>query len=242
MFGQRGAYGVFGRTRTKGEGLPEAVKRHLGVKGRLDQGQEIGKAAYVVFDTELTGLNRKTDSIVSIGALKMHGGRIDIGNVFYRMVRPRSELTGRSVVIHGITPTEARQSPDIDTLFPEFLDFCGDAVLVGHFVAIDLGFVSKEMERMYGIPVQNPSVDTGRIYQWLARRGTGSCAFQGETNEDVTLRALAVRYGISVNGAHNALSDAFVTAQIFQRFLSELPAHGVKTLRDLIRMGRHSHR
>jgi DNA polymerase-3 subunit epsilon len=238
MFGQRRAYGVFGRSRTRTEGLPEAVRRNLEVKKRLDVGRAITEADYMVFDTELTGLRLKSDSIVSIGALKMSGGRIDIGNVFYRIVKPRTELNGSSVVIHGITPTEAGQSPDIDTLLPEFLEFCGDAVLVGHFVSIDLGFLNKEMERLYHVSIRNPAIDTGLIFRWLMRRGTGSCAFQGETTEDMTLRALAGRYGIPTNGAHNAQSDAFVTAQIFQRFLSELHSRGIRKVRDLIRIGK----
>jgi DNA polymerase-3 subunit epsilon len=238
MFGQRRAYGVFGGSRTRTEMLPDAVKRHLAGRESLDLGQAPGEADYVVFDTELTGLRLRSDSIVSIGALKMSGGRINLGDVFYRVVRPRTELSGSSVVIHGITPTEAGQSPDIDTLLPEFLEYCGNSVLVGHFVAIDLGFINKEMERLYGMPVQSPAIDTGRVYRWLRRRHTVSCAFQGDTDEDLTLLALARQYGISVNGAHNALSDAFVTAQVFQRFLSELRSRGIKKVRDLVRIGK----
>jgi DNA polymerase-3 subunit epsilon len=237
MFGQRRVYGVFGRSRQRRVEFPPAVKKHLEVKKRLDLKSEPGRADYVVFDTELTGLRIRSDSIVSIGAVRMRGGRIDIGDVFYRIVRPRTELNGSSVVIHEITPTEAEQSPDIDTLLPEFLEFCGDSILVGHFVAIDLGFINQEMERLYGVAVQNPAVDTGRVYRWLRRRGA-SCAFQGETTEDLTLRTLATKYGISVNGSHNALADAFVTAQIFQRFLSELQAQRVRTVGELVRIGR----
>ncbi|MGE5300419.1 MAG: PolC-type DNA polymerase III [Acidobacteriota bacterium] len=239
MFGQRGIYGVFGKPGRRRAELPAAVKKHMEMKKRLNLKSELGRAEYVVFDTELTGLRMRSDSIVSIGAVRMRGGRIDIGDVFYRIVRPRTELRGSSVVIHEITPTEAEQSPDIDTLLPEFLEFCGDSILVGHFVAIDLGFLNKEMQRLYGVSLQNAAADTGRIYRWLMRRGAGSCAFQGETIEDLSLRTLAAKYGISVNGSHNALADAFVTAQIFQRLLSELQGQGVKSVRELLRIGRH---
>ena len=43
----------------------------------------------VVVDTELTGLDEKKDSIVSIGAVRMTGGRIELGDMFYRLVSPR---------------------------------------------------------------------------------------------------------------------------------------------------------
>ena len=48
---------------------------------------------YVVVDTELTGLDEKKDSIVSIGAVRMTGGRIELGDMFYRLVSPRTQLT-----------------------------------------------------------------------------------------------------------------------------------------------------
>ena len=50
------------------------------------RGIPIGEANYVVVDTELTGLNPRSDSIISIGAMKMLGSRIDLGNAFYRLI------------------------------------------------------------------------------------------------------------------------------------------------------------
>ena len=85
-------------------------------------GALIDDAEFVVFDTELTGLDQKKDSIVSIGALKMKGGRIAVGNPFYRIVEPRTELTGKSIVIHGITPSETVGRPNMKALLPEFLE------------------------------------------------------------------------------------------------------------------------
>ncbi len=196
----------------------------------------VDEARYVVFDTELTGLKPKKDSIVSIGAVRMTGGRIDAGDVYYRLVEPRTELTGRSVVIHGITPSDAAQWPDIDTLLPEFVEFCRSSVLVGHVVSIDLAFLSQEAKRVLGAALENPVVDTFALYRWLRKREDNTCAYYDGNGEDAALYALAERYQISVDSAHNALSDAFVTAQLFQRFLTQLPGLGIRTVRDLLRI------
>ena len=196
-------------------------------------------ATYVVFDTELTGLKPKKDSIVSIGAVRMRGGTIAVGDSFYRLVEPRTTLTGESVVVHGITPTEAAAWPDIETLLPEFLEFCRGAVLVGHVVSIDLAFLNNDMKRLYGQPLANLAVDTFALYRWLSGRERNVCAYYDGSSEDsASLFQLAAYYGITVGEAHNALSDAYVTAQLFQRFLGKLAAQGVTTLRDLIRIGR----
>lgn len=217
--------------------------RHFLQKGRdsigtVDLGRPIDEAKYVVFDTELTGLQTKKDSIVSIGALKMVGGRILLGDIFYRVVEPRTKLTAKSVLIHGITPSEANKCPGIETLLPEFLDFCGSSIIVGHFVTIDISFINMEMKRLYGSHLQNPSVDTLKLYTWMRQKEEEVCAYHGGLSEKTDLSSLAQKYNISVSNSHNALDDAFVAAQLFQRFISFLPGHGIKTVGDLIRIGR----
>lgn len=193
---------------------------------------------YVVFDTELTGLKPRKDSMVSIGAVKMRGGRILLGDTFYRLIDPRTALTAKSVVIHEITPSEAAESPGITTLLPEFLDFCGNAIVVGHVVSIDLQFINNEMDRLYGSALKNRAIDTYGLYRWIRDKEEKSCAYHGGLPESTDLFSLARKYEISVQHAHNALSDAFVTAQLFQRFLSALPQYGVTTLQDLLRIGK----
>jgi DNA polymerase-3 subunit epsilon len=184
-------------------------------------------AAFVVFDTELTGLNPKRDSIVSIGAVRMQGKRILLGETFYRLVEPRTPLTAQSVVIHEITPAETKGSPGLDALLPEFLDFCKDAIVVGHAVSIDLAFLNREMKQLYGNVLRNTALDTSRLYQWIRRREEDACAFHGGLSEPCDLFSLARKYQIPVEHAHHALCDAFVTAQLLQRFLCELPRWGI---------------
>lgn len=195
-------------------------------------------ASYVVFDTELTGLKPRKDSIVSIGAVRIRGGRILLGDTYYRLVEPRTELTGKSVVIHGITPTEAAAWPGIERILPEFVQFCGDDILVGHMVSLDLEFVNREMKRLFGGPLRNPAIDTAALYGWITKREEKACAYFEACADDRSLVGLARRHGIAVDEAHDALSDAFITAQLFQRFMRGLPRFGIATLGDLLRIGK----
>ena len=43
----------------------------------FDQSKPLGEYDFVVFDTELTGLDRKADEIISIGAVKVKDLQID---------------------------------------------------------------------------------------------------------------------------------------------------------------------
>lgn len=192
---------------------------------------------YVVLDTELTGLDHTKDSVVSIGGLKMTGARINLGDSFYRVVKPRTSLTSESVVVHGITPSDVAEMPSIDSALSEFLEFCEGCVLVGHFLSLDLRFLNQELKRLSCTSIEKPVVDTQRIHEWI-KKNNGSFSGHYEDNGNRDLFTIAKAYQIQVSGAHNALTDAFITAQVFQRLLSRLPKLGVKTLRDLLRIGR----
>lgn len=215
--------------------VPPSVLNYLDSVQSPDIHVPLDRGEYVVCDTELTGLHTKKDSIVSLGALKMVGKRIFFGDFFYRVVKPRTKLTGKSVVIHEITPSEATECPSIEALLPEFLDFCGSNILVGHFVDIDINFINVEMKRLYGFGLHNPSVDTSKLFTWMRQKDEEVCAYHGGLSEDTNLFSIAKKYDIPISKAHNALNDAFITAQLFQRFMSVLPRYGLKTVKDLLK-------
>ncbi len=196
----------------------------------------IDRARYVVIDTELTGLDPRKDSVVSIGAIEMEGSKILLGRTFYRVVAPAC-VDVSAVPIHGITPQETMECPKIEAVLPEFVSFCEGAVLVGHRIGIDLTFINRELKENYGTALTNPSIDTFRIYKWLKRLEIGADAFYEEPKESETLFDIAGAFGITVNRVHDALYDAYITAQLFQRFLPKLIERGVRELRDLLRIG-----
>ena len=193
-------------------------------------------ARFTVVDTELTGLDEKKDAILSIGAVRMIGGTIRMGETFYRLVNPSRELPAASVVIHEITPSEVAAQPGIDTVIREYLDFIGDDVVVGHFPAIDLAFLGRDAKRYLNRDLVNPVIDTCSVYLWLRKRLPQVAWFSGHC-PDYRLADIARSMGIPVEGAHNALQDAFITAQLFQRFLSLLGEAGVHDVGDLAWIG-----
>lgn len=205
-------------------------------KFNIDEHTPITDVRYVVVDTELTGLDESKDSIVSIGAVRMTGGKIDIGDTFYRLVSPRTELTAASVVIHEITPSDVVTSPMIGPVLEEFLGFCGADVLIGHFISIDLAFLNREMKRLRNSAIRNRVVDTFSIYEWLRKRGKSrDCLATPLTG--YRLYDIARCFGVPVNGAHNAIMDAYATAQLFQRFLPLLAEAGAGDIGDLLKIG-----
>ena len=62
--------------------LEGALAGHAGLKARIDLRKPVENTDFVCFDTELTGLDFKRDSIISIGAVRLRGGRILPGQTF----------------------------------------------------------------------------------------------------------------------------------------------------------------
>jgi DNA polymerase-3 subunit epsilon len=203
---------------------------------RVDKKLPLKKVTYAFIDTELTGLNEKTDSIISIGALKMIEGRLELGNSFYSLVNPKTRIGDESIFIHTITPSEVKGARAIEDVLEEFLQFCGHDVLVGHCVSIDLMFINKELKRSLGFTLTNPILDTFTLYSWLWGKWASEPGFS-LSPEHLDLYEMAKGFGIPSNGAHNAVMDAFITAQIFQRFLPWLEKSGVDRLEDLLKVG-----
>ena len=209
-----------------------------GLKNRFDPDKSIEATDFVAFDTELTGLDFKRDSLISIGAVKLKGSKILPTQTMYRLIRPECELKGQSVVVHELTHTELDCAEDHLDVIREFVEFIGEAVLIGHFVHIDQNFVNRPLQKRYGFKLQNKAVDTSTLHDWLYDNDSRFARhFRGKTTKS-DLLSLAKKYGVDVGKAHNSFSDAYMTAQLFQRFVYFLPNNGVRTLRELLKVAR----
>ena len=205
-------------------------------KNASDARRPIGEIPFTVLDTELTGLDERRDDIVSIGALHMRGGLIQLGGTFQELVKPSAVLDGRTVVVHRITPSQLEAMPPIDRVLGPFLDYLAGTVLVGHCISLDLAFLNRDARRLARAPLRNRAVDTLSLYGWLRRRGPDHPAFSIATLAP-SLFDLASAFEIPVEAAHTAIGDAYVTAQVFQRLLPFLDRVGVGDLAALCRVG-----
>ena len=91
----------------------------------------------VVFDLETTSWDVKLGQIVEIGAVKVQGGKVT--DRFSTLVKPGRPIVGAQ--LHGITQKDVEKAPSVDKAVADFLKFAGDALVVGHNVGFDLGFL-----------------------------------------------------------------------------------------------------
>lgn len=200
----------------------------------------VSRVVFAVLDLEMTGLDPSRDSVIALAGLHMDGGRISLGRVFSKLVRPRVRPSPRSVLVHQITWEELEGQPPMSEVLPEFLAFLDGAVLAGWCLELDLAFLGAECRRLGLAPPIGPGLDVLGLYQAI-RAGRGSHLLDELPMKDVNLYTVARALGISPKGAHQALGDAFLTAQVLQRFLSIISTEfgsGEPSLETVLRLCR----
>lgn len=180
----------------------------LGSVVTMPRGQSL-QDTFVVFDIETTGLSRETDGITEIGAVKVRGG--EIIDRFSTFVNPEKSISAEITKLTGITNEMVADAPPIREILPDFLAFCGDAVLVAHNAGFDTGFIRVNAERKCGIEVKNTVLDTLELSRSLLPH-----------LQKHKLNILCEHLGISLEGHHRAVNDAEATAELFLRFVEML--------------------
>lgn len=210
-------------------------ERQLRQRDRVDYGILIERARFAVIDLETTGLRpRGGDAILSVGGVRITGGRVHIRDRFFSYVNPERPIPPETIRIHRIVPSMVNEAPALGSVLRRFLSWCGGDVLVGHHIGMDLAFLDRGLARWAGARLLNPSVDVARLAQTLAEAENSSHL---PDHTSFTLEALAARQRIPIDGRHTALGDALTTAGIFLALVSGLRPQGIRTVGELLSAG-----
>lgn len=164
---------------------------------------------YVVFDLETTGISPEHDVIIEISAVKVADGTVK--DTFSSLVNPGRHIPYGATKVNGINDEMVAEEPALDIVFPQFIEFIGEDVLVGHNIhSFDMKFIWKAAEELYAGTIGNDYIDTLP----MARR----CLPQLSHHKLVDISA---HYGISTKGAHRALNDCLMNQQCFELMAKE---------------------
>jgi DNA polymerase-3 subunit epsilon len=185
----------------------------------------IDQVRFVVLDAETTGLNPRTDRLVTIGAVAVCAREIVLEDSFAALLKVDRNTS--AVTVHGVTRDEARHGLEEGEALARLLDYLRDGVIVGHHICHDIATLDAGYERGWGFRTMNRSLDTMDLTLHLERDG----AFAGRPPiRRFTLDALCDMFAIIPHDRHTASGDAFLTAQVFLRLLRLASRHGRTTL------------
>ena len=105
----------------------------------------IGQVRFVVLDCETTGLNPRTDRIITIGAVAVRNGEIVLGDSFESLLKVTENTS--AVTVHGITRDESLKGIEESEALEGFLDYLQDGVIVGHHIGHDIASLDAACAR-----------------------------------------------------------------------------------------------
>jgi DNA polymerase-3 subunit epsilon len=160
----------------------------------------------IVLDTETTGLDPVAGHrLVEIGCIELVN-RMPSGRHFHSYVNPERDVPDEALAVHGLSGEFLTDKPRFAEIAEGLLAFLGDAPLVAHNAAFDIGFLNAELERAGKVSLARERlVDT----LLLARR-----RYPAGPNR---LDDLCERYRIdnSRRTKHGALLDAELLAEVY---------------------------
>jgi DNA polymerase III subunit epsilon len=179
---------------------------------------------FCILDLETTGGSARTCEITEIGAVKYRHGD-EIGS-FQTLVDPGAPIPPSITILTGITHAMVVDAPRIETALPDFLEFIGSAVIVGHNIRFDMSFLNHASERLGYRRIDNATVDTAALARRLVRSEV----------RNLRLQSLAAHFRSPVTPNHRALADAMATAHVFHGLLERAGTLGVTNIDDLLAM------
>ena len=168
---------------------------------------------FVAFDLETTGTGTY-NSIIEIGAIRVVDNEIvDKAEFkFQELVKPMDGKHVKSDIteLTGITDDDVQSARNIWEVFPDFMDFVGDSVLVGYnCITFDSRYMVRAGRYSHRI-VENKYFD---VMKYAVMFFDKLSIEKGK--KSVKLEELAEKLNVENPRAHRALADAITTAAVF---------------------------
>jgi DNA polymerase-3 subunit epsilon len=209
---------------------PEYIRTYeKSLERKIAKSKPLSEVAFLVLDTETTGLDTKKDQIISYGAVQVVHNRIRIATSREFYLKPKFR-NREAIKVHGLV--QERPFVSREVLVRSFLEDAANKVLVGHHLGFDLAMLEKAGRSLGLGKIKNPGLDTydlavrldlGRYYDPRAISG-----------RDYSLDRLCERYGIGLDDRHTAAGDAFLTAQLLIKLLKLAAVKGIRSYGELM--------
>ena len=170
-------------------------------------------------DVETTGASADFGHrVIEIGVCRYEGGQCVAR--YEQLIDPQRRISPGVTALTGISQAMVTGQPTFTGIFPCLLHLLQGAVVLGHNVRFDLGFLRKEFRRC-GTELNKALGDNVLVLDTvrIARRrfGRGGNALQ----------SLAPRLGYQPETAHRALADALTTAYVFEKLMEPVGGWGL---------------
>ncbi|MCM1508670.1 MAG: type I-E CRISPR-associated endoribonuclease Cas2e [Ruminococcus flavefaciens] len=182
----------------------KVVTNHINRLSQMKRNSSDNYERYVVVDIETTGL-KDEDKIIEIGAVLVVYGQIS--SKFSVLVQCDSQIPDEISRLTGITSDDLAKNGIVQKkALEQFLEFCGDDILVGYNIDFDMRFLQISCKNN-GFPIiKNKTIDTMK----LARKKIKNLS-------RYSLSVVASHLGIEDEVKHRAVDDCMLTYRVFEK-------------------------
>jgi DNA polymerase-3 subunit epsilon len=165
----------------------------------------------VCVDLETTGLSPLTDRIIEIAAIKFSKSGL---TKFHSLINPHIPIPPFTSNFHGIFDKDIEDSPTIEQVLFDCVDFIDDSTLIAHNALFDAGFLAKDMQ-LQGIDFSSsPIVDTCKFGRAVYK----SIKEEDKKPKNYKLSTLCEFYKIPLSH-HQAMDDTIGCLRMFAQML-----------------------
>lgn len=186
------------------------------------------RGRYAVLDLETTGLDAAVDGILAAGLVPVVDGRLRLAERRLLTADPGVAPRAEAVRVHRIRPVDVRNAPPLPDLVAGLRTSLEGAMPVAWTAWVEAAFLSDALGGSEA-SWRRRIVDV----RLLAREVDRRAGIVPSPARDERLASCARRFGVPPDEDHDALADAYVTAQLFVVLATRLDAKRPSTLRRL---------
>ena len=170
---------------------------------------------WVSLDCETTGLNVRSDEIISIGAVRIVGNRLMTSERLELLVRPERGISPDSVRIHRLRETDVAQGVPIEDAMKRLMQFIGSRPLVGYYLEFDVAMLNRAIWPILGQGLPQEKLEVSALYYDYKLKQLPP--YQQQANPDIDLRFATLMRDLDLpqRDAHDALNDAVMAGLAF---------------------------
>lgn len=184
---------------------------------------------YTILDFETTGLNQIEERITQIAAIKVKETYDMSSNVltqeiekFETLVNPEKEISEFITNLTGISNEMVKNSPSESEAIKQLIDFIDDSIIIAQNAPFDLGFLYYATIRAGLEP---------KVYNFYCTRAMTAILFPNLSHSLVDIVNL---FDIDLEQAHNAMSDAQATFELFNKTKKVYDQMGIYMINKLV--------
>jgi len=166
---------------------------------------------FVVLSTETSGLNPDKDVILSLGAFSVIDDGIVIKDNFESVLLQYKYLQDNGLSNEFIIESKMTKMPEPDAM-EAFINFLGNAILVGHHINFDIEMLNSALERLDCGRIKNEALDVDVMYRKL----------MDVNDKQFSLDDLCEIYKIPKSDRNSSSEDAYRIALLFLKLKSRL--------------------